>query len=170
MPIYEFYCARCNTLFNFLSRKVDTESCPPCPVCRKKLSREVSKFAVTGRAKEPAADGGADDDLPIDDARMERAMESLASEAESINEDDPRQAAQLMRKFSKMTGLEFGQGMETALNRLEAGEDPEQIEAEMGDAIENEEPFIVPGKGEKAGKVRAPRRPPPRRDATLYDM
>jgi putative FmdB family regulatory protein len=168
MPIYEFYCSSCNTIFNFLSRKIDTASCPGCPQCKRRLSREVSKFAVTGRAKEPSEDAA--DELPVDDARMERAMESLASEAESINEDDPRQAAQLMRKFSKMTGLEFGPGMETALNRLEAGEDPEQIEAEMGDSIENEEPFIMPGKGENAGRTRAPRRPPPRRDTTLHDM
>jgi hypothetical protein len=96
-------------------------------------------------------------------------MESLAGEAENISEDDPRQAAQLMRKFSKMTGMEFGPGMETALNRLEAGEDPEQIESDMGDVIENEEPFVLPGKGEKAGKTRA-RVSPPRRDSKLYDM
>jgi putative FmdB family regulatory protein len=167
MPIYECYCASCNTIFNFLSRKIDTATRPPCPRCKRVLSREVSKFAVTGRAKEPAGDAA--DDLPIDDARMERAMESLAGEAENISEDDPRQAAQLMRKFSKMTGMEFGPGMETALNRLEAGEDPEQIESDMGDVIENEEPFVLPGKGEKAGKTRA-RVSPPRRDSKLYDM
>jgi hypothetical protein len=45
----------------------------------------MSAFAVTGRAKE---DGGPDD-LPFDEGRMEKAMQTLASEAESINEEDP---------------------------------------------------------------------------------
>ncbi len=166
MPIYEFYCAHCNRVFKFFSRGVNTAKRPGCPACRRKLERQISTFAMPGKAKEP---GDAAADLPIDEARMEQAMESLAGEAEHINEDDPRQAAQLMRKFSKMTGLEFGAGMETALNRLEAGEDPETIESEMGGAIEGEEPFILPGQRKRAGTAGA-RRPPPSHDPTLYDL
>jgi len=26
MPIYEFYCRKCNTLYNFFSRSVNTEN------------------------------------------------------------------------------------------------------------------------------------------------
>jgi len=37
MPIYEFYCEDCNTLFNFFSRTVNTDKQPPCPRCRKQL-------------------------------------------------------------------------------------------------------------------------------------
>ena len=70
-------------------------------------------FATTGNAVDP----GDTDDLPVDESRMERAIESLAGEAEKINEDDPRQAAQLMRKFSQMTGLEFGEGVQEAIGR-----------------------------------------------------
>jgi putative FmdB family regulatory protein len=163
MPIYEFYCGSCHTIFNFLSRRIDTETLPKCPKCKKQLQRQVSMFAAIGKAK-----GGDEmDDLPIDESKMESAMEALAGEAEGINEDDPRQAAQLMRKFSRMTGMEFGAGMETALNRLESGEDPEQIEAEMGDIIENEEPFIMPG---KKGRTSSWRRQAPSRDSTLYEM
>jgi len=50
---------------------------------------------------------------------MEKAMQTLASEAESINEEDPRQAANLMRKLTDMTGLELGPGMTEALRRME---------------------------------------------------
>ena len=104
MPIYEFYCDDCNTIFNFFSRSVNTTKKPKCPRCRKTLSRQMSAFAVTGRARE----GGDEEDLPFDEARMEKAMQTLAGEAESINEDDPRQAANLMRKLTDMTGLGLG--------------------------------------------------------------
>ena len=28
MPVYEFYCADCHTVFNFLARRVDTTASP----------------------------------------------------------------------------------------------------------------------------------------------
>ena len=164
MPIYEFYCDHCNTIFNFFSKTVNTDKTPHCPKCReRKLSRQVSLFAFTGRARE---ENGMDD-LPIDESKMEQAMQMLAGEAEKINEDDPRQAADLMRKMTDMTGLELGPGMQEALRRMEAGEDPEQIEADMGNLLEEEDPFILPGK-RSAGT--AARRTAPVRDETLYDL
>ncbi len=101
----------------------------------------------------------------IDESKLEKAMGALASEAERINEDDPRQAAQLMRKLTQMTGLELGSGMEEALRRMEAGEDPEQIEAEMGDLLEEEDPFIPQAKRKSGSRKR-----PPRKDDTLYEL
>ena len=163
MPIYEFYCEDCNTIFNFFARSVNTTKKPKCPRCRKALSRQMSAFAVTGRARE----GGDGEDLPFDETRMEKAMQTLAGEAESINEDDPRQAANLMRKLTDMTGLELGPGMTEALRRMEKGEDPDQIEAEMGDMLEGEDPFLLPG---KKGGPRKSRRAAPQRDDTLYDL
>lgn len=161
MPIYEFYCEDCNTVFNFFSRTVNTAKRPGCPKCkRKKLERQMSTFSKISGAK-----GQEDaDDLPIDEAKMEKAMGLLAREAEGINEEDPRQAANLMRKLSDVAGIGLGPGMEEALKRMEAGEDPEQIEAEMGDLLEAEEPFLLDGK-------KGPRtRPAPKRDETLYDL
>ncbi len=164
MPIYEFYCEDCHTIFNFLSGTVNTSKRPICPKCKKKkLSRQVSLFSFTGKAKE----GGDMDDLPIDEAKMEQAMQMLAKEADNVNEDDPRQAADLMRKLSDMTGLQLGDGMNEALSRMEAGEDPDQIEAEMGDLLEGEDPFSLEGKKGKGVKVK---RPEPSRDETLYDL
>jgi putative FmdB family regulatory protein len=162
MPIYEFYCKDCHTVFNFFSRTVNTKKIPICPLCKKtKLSRQMSLFAVTGRAQE-----GTDEDLPMDEGKMEKAMTMLAREAENINEEDPRQAANLMRKLTEMTGMELGDGMAEALKRMEGGEDPEKIEAEMGDLMDGD-PFVLPGK--KGGKSSMKQRPP-RKDDTLYDL
>ncbi|MFO8082713.1 MAG: zinc ribbon domain-containing protein [Desulfobacterales bacterium] len=164
MPIYEFYCQDCNIIFNFFSKTINTTKCPVCPKCKQKeLSRQLSLFAITGKAKE---DDGMDD-LPFDEGKMEKAMQTLANEADNINEDDPRQAARLMRKLSDMTGLEMGAGMSEALQRMENGEDPEQLESEMGDIFDNEEPFIIPGKKKTGQKFfyRAPQR-----DETLYEL
>lgn len=107
------------------------------------------------------------DDLPIDESKMEQAMNTLAKEAEGLNEEDPKQAANLMRKLSDMTGLKLGPGMDEALQRMEKGEDPEQLEAEMGDLLENEDPFILPGK--KGAPLKARQRTP-FKDETLYDL
>ena len=163
MPIYEFYCDHCNTIFSFFSRTINTRKCPACPKCKApRLSRRMSSFAVTGRAK--GEDGP--DELPFDESKMEQAMQMLAGEADKINEDDPKQAADLMRKLSDMAGMELGDGMQEALQRMENGEDPEQIEADMGDILENEDPFI-PGSKKAAGLRK---RSTPARDETLYDL
>jgi len=166
MPIYEFYCPTCNTIYSFLSRRISTDKVPACPQDgRHRLSRQVSRFAVTSGGDKGEGDGM--DDLPMDEAKLERAMTELASEAEGMNEDDPQAAARLMRKLSESTGMEYGETMQEALRRLEAGEDPDAIEAELGDALEgDEDPFVMPGSGKKGGR----RKPPPTRDETLYEM
>ena len=59
MPIYEFYCPDCNTLFNFFSRTINTTKKPKCPRCKTRtLERQMSAFAFTGKAKE--SDDGED--------------------------------------------------------------------------------------------------------------
>ncbi|MDI6776360.1 MAG: zinc ribbon domain-containing protein [Syntrophales bacterium] len=162
MPIYEFYCKKCNTVYNFFSRSVNTQKVPHCPKCRAvSLKRQMSVFArVSGKKDEVS-----DDLPPIDEAKMERAMAMLAGEAEKIVEGDPRQAAMLLRKLSDATGLNLGPGMEDALSRMERGEDPEKIEEEMGDLLGEEEPFLLEARTRKGKK-----RPEPRVNETLYDL
>ena len=161
MPIYEFYCERCNTVFNFYSRSINTTKQPTCPKCREiKLKRFLSSFSVLREGPE----GNIEDPLPFDEQRMEKAVGMLAKEANNINEDDPRQAANLMRRLSQMTGLNMGKGMEEAIERMEAGEDPEKVEEEMGDVLE-EDPFALPGKKLIRAKSQAPFK-----DETLYDL
>jgi putative FmdB family regulatory protein len=165
MPMYEFYCSTCNTIFTFFSRSINTDKIPSCPRNGSHpLSRMISRFAVTGKAKEKGDGEDGMPDIPIDESRMEKAMESLAAEADHINEDDPRQAANLMRKLTDMTGLRLGDKMEDALARMEAGEDPDAIEKELGDIDESDLFSASPG-GKGGAKTKAPVR-----DETLYEM
>jgi putative FmdB family regulatory protein len=162
MPIYEFYCHKCNTVYNFFSKNVNTEKIPNCPKCKRiKLKRQMSIFANPSKDR----DAQIDDDVQFDKSTMEKTMAMIASEAEKISEDNPRQAAMLMKKLSQVTGMNLGPGMEEAISRMERGEDPEKIEEEMGDLLENEEPLMFQPQTKFKGK-----RPKPRVDDTLYDL
>lgn len=174
MPIYEFYCADCHRVYSFLSRAVDTGKRPACPKCgRADLTRRVSLFAISkGRKEEPTAAGSGPG---VDEARLERAMQALAAEAEGLNEEDPRHSARLMRKLFGATGVPVGGRMEEALRRLEAGESPEKVEEEMGDVFEGD-PFsealggeLAEGGGSKL-KGLARRLTPPSVDPELHEM
>ena len=75
MPIYEFYCADCHTIYSFFSRRVNTEKIPACPDSRcgrTALARQVSLFSVSkGRA-----DQGEDDALSgIDEGKQKATFD-----------------------------------------------------------------------------------------------
>jgi hypothetical protein len=154
-------------IFKFLSRRINTDRQPSCPRCqRQPLDRQVSMFAISKGRKDDESEA----DMPdIDESRMERAMQALAAEAEGMDEDDPRQAARMMRKLYEATGLQVGGGMEEAIRRMEAGEDPEQIEAELGDVLEGEDPLggLEMKKGLKQLRQKYVR---PSMDSTLYEL
>jgi len=60
---------------------------------------------------------------------MERDMEHL-------DENNPRHMAQMMKKMKNlMPPGSMPKELDTAIKRLEAGEDPEKIEADMGDVL-----------------------------------
>ena len=160
MPIYEFYCSACHRVFRFLSRSVNTTKRPSCPACaRPRLVRRASSFAISRAREEPADDG-----LPeVDPSRLERAMESLAGEAGALEGDDPRRAARVMRRLFHAAGLEPGAGLREALGRLEAGEDPDAIEEELGECL-GENPF------EGSGDSRLRRLLPATIDPDLYEL
>ncbi len=197
MPIYEFYCEDCHTIYQFFARRSTYARTPACPKCdRPELERQISLFAISkGRAdeaKDDETDGGHEDELPLppgfDEEKMMRVMSSLEREMERIDEDDPRQMAHLMRKLYDATGMPLGPGMQEAIRRMEAGEDPDTIEEELGEVLEHEGESLFPdaagGEGASASaSMRAAakaavherlaalrRRLPPRRDPTLYEF
>jgi putative FmdB family regulatory protein len=171
MPVYEFYCSDCHTIYNFFSRRINTEAVPACPnpACdNSQLERRMSIFAISrGRQEGEEGDEALFGDM--DESKMEQMMASLAGEMEGLDEDDPRQAAKLMRRLYETTGLKLTDGMEEAIRRMEAGEDPEKIEEEMGDVFDEENPFVAAG-GKAGLKELRSRVLPPRVDETLYDL
>jgi hypothetical protein len=126
------------------------------------MEKLFSRFAMaarsTSRPAEPdagRADGGEPDLSPEQEARMEKAVMSLAGEMDSIDENDPRQMARLMRRLTDAAGEPLDAPTEEMIRRLEAGEDPEKVEERMAD--------VFPDEGAGPGGA-------PSYDDGLYDM
>lgn len=172
MPIYEYYCQPCHRVFQFWSQSAASTREPVCPKCgARELKKLLSKFSVTGavrkskgaKAQEPAAAGapgaaaGPEAADPLEDPRLEAEMTQLMADADGIDENDPRQLGRLMRRMTALTGEKLDKNMETALRRLEAGEDPDKIEEDMGDVLGGDDRDGGPGV-------------PPSYDDQLYPM
>ncbi len=170
MPVYEFYCPDCHAIYNFFSRRPNTSTRPACPSCaRRDLDRRLSLFAISkGRGeREDDTDGGLPDG--VDEAAMMKAMAAMTDELEHLDEDDPKQAARVMRRLLDNAGLKLGDAMADMMARMEAGEDPDRLEAEYADALDTEDALTGLAAG---GGLRGLRRKllPPRRDEQWYPL
>ncbi len=160
MPIYEYACSECRTVFQFWSQQIATTKVPACPKCgNEDMQKMLSSFAI-GKAQSQAkanadsdagADAGAEPDpfanmTPDQQAKVEKEMMKLMSQADSLDENDPRQMGSFMRKLTESTGVDMGPEVNEAIRRLEKGEDLEKIEEEMGD-IFSEMGENLPGGG-----------------------
>ena len=163
MPIYEFLCSDCNTLFNFFSARIDTESTAGCPRCSKPLERRPASFATLkhrGEGEPDPFDG-------LDEGALDGAMAAMAGELEGAGaEDDPKTMAKLMRKFGEASGMELGPRMEDMLARLEAGADPDTLEDELGAELDSDDSLGELFKVRQAVAAEIRRRP--RVDRELY--
>src|SRR6266481_6363527 len=141
MPIYEYACPKCRVIFNFLSKRINPGRSPACPRCgNKKMAKQVSHFAMSRGLKEPvtgAAPAGGEGPMPDpDDPRIERAMMEMERDMEHLDENNPKHIAHMMRKMKDlMPPGAVRKELDTAIKRLEAGEDPEKIEEDMGDVL-----------------------------------
>jgi putative FmdB family regulatory protein len=164
MPIYEFACPKCRVIFNFLSKRMNPDRMPVCPICgNKKMAKQVSRFAMTKGLKEPAAkdDGGDEPPMPdFDNPQVARAMSEMERDMEHMDENNPKHMAHMMRKMKELLPPgTMPKEMDIAIKRLEAGEDPEKIEADMGDVLGS----FMGGEGGKSGASSYSR------DSGLYD-
>jgi len=116
VPIYEYRCYDCRRRVSIFWRTFsDAEGgAPVCPRCGgAHLTRLVSRVRVV-RSEESRLDSVADfDDLP------------------DFDESDPRSMGRWMRKMSREMGEDLGPEFDEVVGRLEAGEDPEEIEKSM---------------------------------------
>jgi putative FmdB family regulatory protein len=114
MPLYEYRCNDCRRRITLLRSFSDT-STPCCPRCQgEDLTRLISKVTVI--------------------RSEESRLESLAdpSSLGDLDENDPRSIARWMRKMSAETGEDMGPEFDEMVDRLEAGESPEELEQSMG--------------------------------------
>ncbi|MBN8247962.1 MAG: zinc ribbon domain-containing protein [Verrucomicrobia bacterium] len=154
MPIYEFACPKCRRIFSFLSRTIRPSRDPACPKCgSRKLSKEVSQFAMIRGVAEPQAPSDAGEGGPpmpdLEDPRVARAMAEMERDMDHLDENNPKHMGHMLRKMKEvMPPGVMPKDFETAIKRLEAGEDPEKIEADMGDLLGD---WMGGGDGEEGG-------------------
>jgi putative FmdB family regulatory protein len=141
MPIYEFACPKCRVIFNFLSKRIEPEKLPVCPKCgNKNMVKQMSRFAAPKGVKEPTAASTETEDGPpmpdMEDPRIMRAMSELERDMEHLDENNPKHMAHMMRKMKDVLPAgTMPKELDVAIKRLEAGEDPEKIEEDMGDVL-----------------------------------
>jgi len=130
MPIYEYECAKCKRVLNFLVRSIADHKPPKCPKCgHAEMSRQMSRFASASAKKESADVSG---DLGGDDLGDMPDMPGL----DKLDENDPRSMGKFMREMAKQMGEPLDAEMDEVCRRLESGEDPEKIEEDMGDNLD----------------------------------
>jgi putative FmdB family regulatory protein len=118
MPIYEYRCNNCQRRVSiwwrtFSEAETSTAHCPRCD--SQEVTRLVSRVRVV--------------------RSEESRLEDIADPANfgDLDENDPRSIARFMRKMSDETGEDLGDEFEEVVDRLEAGESPEDIESSMPD-------------------------------------
>lgn len=174
MPIFEYYSPDTNTIYQFFARS--QQQCGSVPRCpdgpEHRMERRVSSFAVTH--------GYGDDESEAlgtygpDDAKLEAAINQIEHEFRGIDESDPdpKQMARMMRRLQEVTGHRLPDTMQEMMGRLEAGEDPEALEASFTDQLDGEvEDFDLQAfLGEKGLRGMLNSQRGPRIDHNLYEM
>ena len=72
----------------------------------------------------------------FDDPRVMKAMSEMERDMAHLDENNPKHMAQMMKKMKDVLppGM-MPKELDVAIRRLEAGEDPEKIEEDMGDLL-----------------------------------
>ena len=116
MPIYEYRCSDCARRASIFTRSINSDVQAVCPTCgSESMSRLVSRVSFV--------------------RSEESRMESMAdpSNFAGLDENDPRSLGQFMRKMSNEMGEDMGPEFDEVIDRLESGQDPEDIEKSMPD-------------------------------------
>jgi putative FmdB family regulatory protein len=112
MPVYEYKCESCRKRVSlFQSYAEYGVRQPACPLCGSSaLTRIISRVRVA--------------------KSEETRMENLADPSAwgNVDENDPKSMARMMRRMSSEMGEDIGPDFHEAVDRLEAGENPDEIE------------------------------------------
>ena len=116
MPTYQFHCLNCKKRFEiFMTYREYGQRPVLCSHCHsEKVERRIGRVRV---------------------ARSEDSrMENMADPSRLAGlEDDPRALGRMMRQMSGEMGEELGPEFDEVVGRLEAGQNPEDIEKAMPD-------------------------------------
>lgn len=114
MPIYEYRCQDCRRRVSVFVRNFSETVVPVCDRCgSENVRRLFSRVAV----------------LRSEESRLEDLADP--SNLAGLDENDPRSIAHWMRKMSDTMGEDLGDEFNEMVDRLEAGESPEEIEKSM---------------------------------------
>ena len=117
MPTYDFICNKCNQRFDvFLTFSEYGKKPVRCSHCK---SRDVRRRMTKVRIAKS------------DESRIESAADDFSG-LEGI-EDDPKALGKMMRKMGKEMGEELPNEFDEVVDRLEAGQSPEEIESAIPD-------------------------------------
>ena len=115
MPEYEFRCMDCKRVVSlYLTIAEYGSAAPTCPHCGGiQLRRKIGRVRM---------------------ARSEESRLETLSDPSSwgdVDENDPQSMARMMRRMSQETGEEMGPEFDDAVDRLEAGESPDEVESSI---------------------------------------
>ena len=138
MPIYEYRCPDCqrrsSIYFRTMSAALEGGNTAPCPHCGERhLQRLVSKVSfirAENLGDSPNVGGG----TTSEDLADESAYGSYGDDPEGfgemmqgVDDEDPRSVARWARQMQRQTGEDLGPEFDTALSRIESGEDPDRV-------------------------------------------
>ena len=117
MPTYDFICNNCNQRFDvFLTFAEYGKKPVKCTHCNSKnVRRRMTKVRIA----------------KSEDSRMESMADDFSG-FEGL-EDDPKAMGRMMRKMGKETGEELPPEFDEVVDRLEAGQSPEEVEEALPD-------------------------------------
>jgi putative FmdB family regulatory protein len=119
MPIYEYRCHGCRRRVSVFFRSFNSTGAPVCPHCGSTdLTKLVSRFAV----------------MKSEESRLEDLADP--SNLGDLDENDPKSIARWARKMGQEMGEDLGPEYEEMIDRMEAGEMPDDEEMGGGDSLD----------------------------------
>ena len=109
MPIYEYKCEKCGKVASVFVRGFSVSIVPKCPICGSDdLRKLVSRFSV----------------VKSEESRLDDLADSGAFG--DIDENDPRSVARWAKRMSREMGEDLGDDFHEMVDRMEAGEMPDE--------------------------------------------
>lgn len=121
MPIYEYRCQDCGKRANIYQTYAEYGEVPvSCPHCS---SDQLQR--LIGRVRVARSEGERLDTLTDPDRWSD------------LDQEDPRAIGRMMRQMSREMGEEMPPEFDEVVDRLESGEDPDEIEKSLPDLGED---------------------------------